>query len=521
MLIFTKKTSIFILVYNFKIETLKKNRNILTKQTKLTLFETGCALLAIFLISVRLFYIFSYNTNLEGVEFALVHFIQLICLKGSLYTDAAQFPFLLVVHAPMYYYLMAAIMKLFSVNVVENVHTMYIIGRSISFILLFVNYFILVKIVQLFIVDFKYKIRLFLVFILFIPAHFYACRPDSFKVLFFMLFVYAIIQNYKTNKAIYAFIAFLFLLIGILFKQDIIVYGFLLYLILFIYNRKISYIISPILLIVALCSMLYSYFYFSGINLFKQLFLYNLQYDSDIRINLLLIAAQYVKTIPILIFTVLNLRSKNKLTIIIAIVSLLYFIVFSVFMLRIGSSFNYTYESVIFLLINAFIYIDEHEINLSYLRMSLYVGLLFAVNLFIFYNIILSKKEEKNYKNAYNTTISSSKKIKEIIGNAVVFIPDMKYYLFYATSTIIYGADWHYDRYCDIALNIKINPKFIHNTIVDEYDKQFENGTVQYILIENNTKSTELIKKYYTSFKLEKRVNNFLIYKFSEKVSIK
>ncbi|MBK6275606.1 MAG: hypothetical protein IPF58_13310 [Saprospirales bacterium] len=60
-------------------------------------------MLAIFLISVRLFYIFSYNTNLEGVEFALVHFIQLICLKGSLYTDAAQFPYLLVVHAPMYY----------------------------------------------------------------------------------------------------------------------------------------------------------------------------------------------------------------------------------------------------------------------------------------------------------------------------------------------------------------------------------------------------------------------------------
>jgi hypothetical protein len=95
-----------------------------------------------------------------------------------------------------------------------------------------------------------------------------------------------------------------------------------------------------------------------------------------------------------------------------------------------------------------------------------------------------------------------------------LFIPDMKFYIFYANSTMIYGADWHYDRYCEIGLNIKIKPKFIHNPIVAEYDKQFTNGVVQYILVENNYKSKYHVAAYYPYFDFFQQVDNFLLYKY-------
>lgn len=496
---------------------MKNYHKILSEKTAFTIFEVICLLLSLYLVAIRVYYIFSYNTNLEGVEFALVHFIQLIYLKGSLYTDASKFPYLLVVHAPLYYYLMAAIMKLSSINVVDDVRTIYIIGRSIAFLLLFANYFILLKTVQLFIINFKYKILLFLLFILFIPAHFYACRPDSFKVLFFILFLYNSIQSFKTEKNSYSILAFIFLFISILFKQDVLVYGCLLYFIFFINTRKVVYIISPILLVASLIGLMYVYYFFSGINLFKELFVYNIQYDSDITINLILISCHYVKAIPLLVFSILNIKSKNKLTVILSILSILYFIIFSIFMLRIGSSFNYTYESVILLLLNVIIYLEENDFSISPLKIGLYVILLFCVNKFIFYKIIYHKNVEITYKNAYYQNQLASKKIKQIIGNHVVFIPDMKYYLFYADSKIIYGADWHYDRYSSIALNIKIKPKFIRNDIVDEYDNQFVNGNVEYILIEDNYKSKNLLKEYYASYALQQQINNILLYKFNSR----
>ena len=79
---------------------------------------------------------------------------------------------------------------------------------------------------------------------------------------------------------------------------------------------------------------------------------------------------------------------------------------------------------------------------------------------------------------------------------------------------MIYGADWHYDRYCEIGLNIKIKPKFIHNPIIDEYDKQFTNGVVQYILVEDNYKSKYHVAAYYPCFDFYQQVDNFLLYKY-------
>jgi hypothetical protein len=60
------------------------NTSISEKISRLNFFEFGCLLLLFFLLFIRFIYIFTYDTDLEGVEFALVHFVQMIILKGHL-----------------------------------------------------------------------------------------------------------------------------------------------------------------------------------------------------------------------------------------------------------------------------------------------------------------------------------------------------------------------------------------------------------------------------------------------------
>ena len=490
------------------------NTSISEKISRLNFFEFGCLLLLFFLLFIRFIYIFTYDTDLEGVEFALVHFVQMIILKGHLYGNAAKFPYLLVVHAPLYYYAMAAVMKTGAIDVVNDVHMMYIIGRSISFFLLFISVYVLLKTINLLVNNFRHKIIIVLIFVLFLPNHFYSCRPDSLKFTFFILFLYVSIRYFKNKKWSDNLYALLFLFLSILSKQDVLIYSILFYAVFYMTEKKITYIITPVLLMILISLCVFIFYVTSGINLIKELFFFNLQYDRDISINLKLIAAHTYRILPLFIFSILNTRSKNRLTVTLSIISILYFFISCLFMLRIGSNFNYTYESVFLMLINSILYTDEKNIRLNTFLTGAYFLSLFIFNQMIYYKSYFITSEELNYRMEFVNSAQSAKKIKEIIGKDVLFIPNMKYYIFYPDTKMIYGSDWHYDRYCEIALDVKIKPKFIRNDITAEYDKQFTNGVVQYILTENNQKSKNHITKYYPYFSAYKHVDNFILYKF-------
>ena len=105
---------------------------LLRKLRELSVMEGVCLSLVLYLLIIRLLSVFSYNTDMEGVEFASVHFLQLLKLKHHLYTDPGKFPYLLVVYAPLYYYVMLAVINLFSIDVVNDLHSMYIAGRAVS-----------------------------------------------------------------------------------------------------------------------------------------------------------------------------------------------------------------------------------------------------------------------------------------------------------------------------------------------------------------------------------------------------
>lgn len=497
-----------------------KGESISDKVSRLNFAEFTGLVFICFLLFVRFVYIFSYDTDLEGVEFALVHFVQMIVLKGHLYGNAAKFPYLLVVHAPLYYYFMAGIMKLAAVDVINNVHLMYIIGRTFSFILLLANIGLLSETIKLVNEKTRNRIFIILLFILFLPAHYYSCRPDSLKVTCFLLFLYFTILHIKNKKKHHFLFSLLFLGIGVYSKQDIFIYGCIVYGVLYLQTKNKQFLFAPFYLLSLVFLTIILYYQVSGINLFKQLFVYNLQYDSDISINLKLIAAHIARVFPLIILSLLNLRSKEKLTLSLAVISLFAFLTSVLFMLRIGSNFNYTYESVILLLMNAELYISEKNKKTPYLLFFFYILFLFLFNQQVFYKSYFISSEELNYKTTFESNEKSAKKVKQLIGQQVIFIPDMKYYIFFAESNLIYGSDWHYDRYCEIALDINIKPRLIRNTVVDEYDKQFTNGKVKYILTDNSKKSENHIIKYYPSYNYFMQTDHFILYEFKSQKTL-
>ena len=68
--------------------------------------------------------------------------------------------------------------------------------------------------------------------------------------------------------------------------------------------------------------------------------------------------------LPLLIITLLNIGSDNKHIKFAGLLSVSFFIISSIFLLRAGSNFNYTYESVILLIINLGIYLNEKQVKI-------------------------------------------------------------------------------------------------------------------------------------------------------------
>ncbi|MDB5227036.1 MAG: hypothetical protein JWN78_1229 [Bacteroidota bacterium] len=480
---------------------------------KLSVMEGVCLLLTSYLLTVRIMYIFSYNTDMEGVEFASIHFLQLLKLKHHIYSDPGKFPYLLVVYAPLYYYVMLGVINLFSVDVLNNIHSVYIIGRVISFLLLFLNFFIVKKIVEQFIPDFRSKIYLFLFLLLLIPLHFYTFRPDSFKVTSFVIFIYYFLKFVHTNAFKYYLLSFIFLYTGILFKQDVLIYGLITYLFFyFVYRKKIYLFTIPVLFITLFITgfLLYSS---AGIDLYKELFVYNIQYDRDPAININTIIIYLMRVAPLLYLAVKNLYSENKLVQTLAGMSLVYTAGTLATLMRMGANFNYTYEASILLLINGFIYFKGKITRKNEYPVHVYIVYV-LISIAHFYPLTVSAEQEKVYKISYFDNLHLSNKIKPILKNDVVFLPQMKNFIFYPEQKLIYGYDWHYDRYCELNLNMRLHPKFASNDVVDQYDENFRNGKVKYILIEDNVKAKPHIEKYYPGFVLDRQIENFLLYVF-------
>lgn len=468
-------------------------------------------LFAYFLLII-LTYVFSYSMDLEGMEFSFLYHLQVLKKYGTVYTNPDSFPYFICFYPPFYASFMNKFCAAMQVNILTDLHRALIWGRLISFILLFVNTWFIKKTVSLLTENKARFIHIILLLMLLYPMHFFSFRPDSFKVTFFVIFLFFYLKfHHKNNYKRHFLIALAAAAVSVFFKHDVIIYIYLLISLHWLYFRRRSSIFFTGLLSLIIFSGFFLFTKIFGTHFLKNLFFYTIQYSSEIKINFIIIAFNLCKILPLVIIAYKNISSNDKLIKFIAVCSLVFAVISNLALLRAGANLNYTYEAVILLIINL-------AINTSKQVQKKYPFVLLCVYLLILNNKMLYPAYFKHESNEaarmqYLQNIKTSKKVQAIIGNDIVFFTNGKYIVYNGNTNLIYGYDLHLDRFTEVYMNIPVKSTLFTNTAGKEYDELFKNGFVRYLVIDNNDVSKKQIGQYYQNFSLFTPVDNLLIYK--------
>ena len=473
-------------------------------------------LLFLYFLSIVVLNIFSYSIDIGGIEFAFLNYIQLLDKNGHLYLNPDAYPFFDIIYPPLHSYTLKYLLSILQINPQENIHEALIVGRLISFILGIINGYILIRIIKLLISENKNKILLLLIGILLLPQHFFTFRPDSFKVSFFILFLYFTISyEFKSRKYKHLIIGTVCSSIGVFFKHDLAIYIIIYYLISYLILRQRSYLIALMLFILVLVIIFLAGYYSTNGLILNNIFLYNLQYSSSPGFSLFFIGINSLKMLPFLIICYYNIRSSDKATKLLSIIGFIFFIVSELTLLRAGSNLNYTYESIILMLINTGIFLkDRKSIKSRYYRLIL----VFYLPIFCFHfqnPTVFNKSIIKSEKIDYQKNIKTSKVLSAIIKQDTVFFSNPKYIIFNNQLNKVYGYDLHFDRYAELYLQIPVDLKTYNNNSIKAYDNYFKAGRVKYIVIEDDSIAKKQIGKFYTDYTFFKKTENLLLYKFN------
>ncbi|MFN8262594.1 MAG: hypothetical protein U0T07_03635 [Chitinophagales bacterium] len=479
--------------------------------------EMLCFFFIGYILFVRIIYLFSKSIDLGGMEFSFIYQQQFIDKHNVLYLNPDNFPFYISFYPPLYPYLMKVLLAFFNINVYTDISNALILGRLLSLTsLFFVIYFIL-KIIRFISVNISHKYLLCLIFILLLPEHFYTFRPDSLKVLCFIIFLFFMLQyNFGEQTKRNLIFATSAAIIGIYTKHDIIIYIAMYFGVQFIMSKKIKDIIPFLIILLTTACLFVCMYLLKGNLILKNLFFYNIQYGNDAKLSILLILINIVRLFPLLLLSIINTKSKNVLIQFIAWYAILLFFTSSILLLRSGANLNYTYEVVIVMIINAGIYIQQK--NFSYYKTTIaYVFLLLLMCNKISYKLVHFGEDIEKWKAQYSAQQFSSKAIANIIKNDVVFFPEGKQLVFNGKLNTIFGYDLHLERFTSLYLNTSIKSRILNNHSTADYDKLFTNGFVKYIVIEDNKNSLEQMNTYYPLYHFQEKQHQYLIYTFKDK----
>jgi hypothetical protein len=470
-------------------------------------------LLFVYLFLVFLSYIFSYSIDLDGMEFSFLFHLQVLKKYGTVYTNPDSFPYFICFYPPFYAAFMQKFCSIMQVNIFTDMHRALVWGRLISLILLFVNVRFIIKITQLFIQKKTSFIQVSLLLLLLLPMHFFSFRPDSFKVIFFTGFLFYYLRHHvQTHSRKDLLKALVAAVISIFFKHDVVFYIYLFIGLHWLFFMKKEIIFFMIGLSIVTFS---GFIFFTGLfgnQFIKNLFFYTVQYSSDIRINLLSIAVNIIKTFPFLLIAYFNFQSSNRNIKFLAVAGIVFSLVSNLFLLRAGANLNYTYESILLLIIGFIIYISTKQpLQFKFILLLLF---LFVINNKVSQPLYLKEEHSEEAKKAYFENLESGKILKNLIGNDVVFFTNGKYIIFNGTLNIMYGYDLHLERFTQVYMNMPIKSTMFKNASTEEYDEKFRNGFVQYIVVENNPVAINQIKEYYTQYAFLQKAGNLLVYKY-------
>lgn len=476
-------------------------------------------LLIAYMLVIRLILVSSYNLDADGAEFTFVHYIQKLLTGKQFYSNPTTYPYSTVLYTPLYLYIVFFITKLLQLDYLTNIHEIYIVGRSVSFVCVLASIYVVDLIIKKQQTNRLTRLLAVFVFLLIMSGHAFVLRPDGMKILFFLLFLHQYLNYFFYDKKIRnAVLLLLFAGLSFLSKQDVFVYILLFSFMHFLISKtKKSFLI-----VFMLCFLFFLVSFFLkmifGEYTFINLFNFNLQSISNIKssYNLLVVlfnSARFLPVLAILLFSFYKIRNENEMQLKLLIIAALFsFCMTTFFLFRPGSFLNYTYESSILLMYALFLIFNKYKYQFRLLLM-IYFAVFFGSNLRI-KNYRYFPSKEKKYKIEYHEFSVKKKQILPYIeSHASIFTPQLQLGIFYADLNIIYGHEYHLDRHIYSLLGIHTTSKLMLNKST-QFDEEFLIGNVKYILTYDKKEVNEVVKEFYLNYKLKQKFDSTILYEF-------
>ncbi len=481
-----------------------------------------------YLLYIRFRLIFSYNIDLDGAEYVFVHYVQYLLQGRNLYGNPIQFPFIPDIYTPGYAYLLYYIARIFKWHYINNIHEILVAARAIAFVFMLINLGFVYKCLKDIRVLNTCILPLMALYVVLITGHFYAMRPDAIKTTLFTIILYCLLRYFFFNgSGIYLLWFNVAVVLSVLFKHDAIINIMLVSSIFWVLlrNKKATAVLlSGVLSTAMVLGILYWVF---GQYFFTNIVIINCQQITDIihSYNLqvmLFSAARLMPLIALACYTcwlIIRKRYDVNAGYYIPFVAVACFIVAHASMLRAGSYLNYSFEPSFLLILNLGLLITAFEATfIKYWKVSLaaagiYLLLLFGGNEII-HSYTFNPPEEDNYRREYFSLLQQRKDLIAIVGDKTIFFPNSIYMDYYADCRQIFGHDFHMDRFIELYLGLHVTSRQVFISS-DAYDRYFETGQVPYIVVADDERSANHIRKYYAHYKYYRGVNNFSIYQYA------
>jgi hypothetical protein len=505
--------------------------NSITEKLKKTnilnlVFYTSVGFTFLYLL-LRFALVFSYSNDIGGIESSVIYSLSKVLNGLPLYGDPEAKNFDITQYAPVLYVVNLFFDKGFSFDPLKNVHEIYIVARLINLI---VNVLAGILLARLFIrklgIDKKMAFIGVSLFFLYLTRFHFAGRPDALFNLDFILFLYYFVAylqtpvEFKKKRIIYFVLASFFIAFSFFIKQS---------------GIQFFGIVPLFFLLKVEIKKFLSFSFLTGLFLIFFLFVFQAMFGEYFFKNIIggikngmkltnafdLFSNFYLKSSVIFVFGVLGmfyyfLKLRTELEKFISLSIGFIFIFSCLLTTKVGAGINYFNEFIVITIVFAVMEIKKiQSIELSIQPYFRFGSVLFGLYiLFLFPNLISQKiyHEHMEHLKAEKSVLDGKIKLAQLLQKKLKEDPRVYFVSFDTDINILLSAK--------AAVPNKDMVPFQTNFNYDLFRKEVGNGTIKYVVYNNDRIVNSFMATNFNAFTVLYRDQLFTIMENKIKLSI-
>lgn len=475
------------------------------------------AIIAVFLSDYYIIFS-SYIFDIGGMEPGMIIYQKSFLETGRLYYDNTKFPYISTLYTPLYFEINHFICYLLNTKPTE-IREIYLVGRTTALIYNVFSFIFIYLIFRNLRLPFFIAIFFLAFFLVNISEHAIAARPDSLKdLLFILFFFFAFKWRENINIVKYIFLV-LVAILAIYSKQDSILYIGIVIFIAFMQNPSKQWlllgfaILGLTIIIGVTLNAAMSGIFFDNI-LFAN---YEFSFSSFERWHRDLIHIGQRTSIPLIIiffaFIKCSTTPRFFFLVVNAIIAGFIGVLTSS---KFGASLNYytVYLLCVCLAAGYACKLIYEQFPNRFQRACLFILLLglAALNMrsIIFEKVLDVKSAHERFK----TIESTGRQVREEFNGSQLLPLDERLAMFLPFDMALNGYTHIFDQWLYSRFGFEMNSQLYLSDILHKVDHQAIINELDYIILEDNKRSTLLYGAFYEDhFYFYKRINLHIVYK--------